>query len=68
MNEDFPCEECGHSRQIHSVDNDHKYLNWFPCLSYNIIIEGIHRERCRCSKYIPSNLKYLEALYEENHK
>jgi hypothetical protein len=52
MEDSFPCK-CGHSFFFHDVYSEDQ-----RCLYLS--------DKCKCSKFIVDNLKYLENKYDEN--
>lgn len=64
MGNDFPCE-CGHDKKDHVsfyIESDKHHC------PKEIGKHGWLIFYCECLNYKPSNLKYLESLYEAKHK
>lgn len=71
MMNDFPCL-CGHIENVHppyphTLGVGH-YIVCDGCFKNNRV-KGVKQfETVECTQYVPSNLKYLEQLYEAKHK
>ena len=55
----FPCK-CSHEAKLHESVGSPIWENWCGGKLY-------HDEICRCPKYVPDNLKYLEEIYKKNN-